>query len=556
MTAKVKPRWNYGFTSRRFHSRQNKYDLEPEKNMKILLIHSPATYIPGSAKPSISIPLGLLYVGAILDQAGYDVEIYDSRIGAKLEEHKDTKTGIIHIGDTWETIEKEIERRNPDLIGITNLFTAQLPNAIRVAEIAKKVKSNSIVIVGGNHATVQPEDFFYKTKAVDIVCIGEGEYTMLEIAEAYKDKRSLKNIPGTVVRENGQLKMNQKRKYIDDLDTLPFPAYHLVNVRDYFVLNKMGFEDRPIWRYSDSERTISMITSRGCPFNCIFCSIHSHMGRKWRAHSSDYVLRHLEFVIKWHNVKHIHFEDDNLTLNALRFERIIDGMKERRLNVTWDTPNGVRADSLTFPLLKKFKENRCIYIILGVESGNTRVLSEIIDKRLDLKRVTEAASWCKKITLNLHAFFVIGFPGEKINEMQDTLNFALEMYKKYDVPPTLFIATPLIGTRLYKVCKEKNYLMRETSPENLAKVTCGNGLTGLIETEDFTNEDLHFLVRRFFRYYKIIFARNFLYFFIKNPKLICPFIRKLQERKKKGIKKSVLEIMNLKNCLIRDFSKN
>ncbi len=186
--------------------------------MKILLINPPTRHASGTAKPSISIPLGLLYIAAVLEQKAYNVEIYDSRIETKIGESEECDSGYIHVGDSWETIEKEIDKRNPDIIGITNLFTAQLPNAIRIAEIAKKVKRNSVVVVGGNHATVQPADFFTKTDAVDIVCKGEGEFTMLEIVEAYGSQRSLKNINGTVVKNNGRIIINQNRAYIDDLD--------------------------------------------------------------------------------------------------------------------------------------------------------------------------------------------------------------------------------------------------------------------------------------------------------------------------------------------------
>lgn len=519
--------------------------------MKILLVQPPSTHIQGSAKPSISIPLGLLYIGAILEQAGYDVEIYDSRVGAKMQENKETNAEVKNIGDNWETIEKEIERRAPDIIGISNMYTTQLYNAIRVAEIVKKVSIESIVIVGGNHPTVRPEDFFRLTDAVNIVCRGEGEHTMLEIVKAYDNKKQLNNIPGTVVKQTGKIKINQERPFINELDSLPFPAYHLINLENYFNLSRRFGDGRPSWQYPGSERTVSVITSRGCPFNCIFCSIHSHMGRKWRAHSSGYILKHLEFLKNRYHINHIHFEDDNFTLNSSRIERIVDGIAEKKLNITWDTPNGIRADSLTLPILKKFKKNGCTYIIIGVESGNKRVLTEIVGKKLNLGKVITTANWCKMINLDLHAFFVIGFPGETIKEMQDTLAFALKLYRSYDVLPSLFIATPLFGTRLYKICVEKKYLKGEVSPENLARVTGGSGLNGLIQTEDFSPEDLHTIVRSFYRRYKLIFLLNFTSFFVRNPRVFLSFVRKLNKRRGTGIKQSIKEIMNMKNCIGR-----
>lgn len=118
--------------------------------MKILLINPPTKHTSGAARPSVSLPLGLLYIAAVLEQRAYNVDIYDSRMGAKIEENNESESSYIHVDDSWETIEKEIDKRNPDIVGIPNLFTAQLPYAIRVAEAAKKVKTNSVVVMGGN----------------------------------------------------------------------------------------------------------------------------------------------------------------------------------------------------------------------------------------------------------------------------------------------------------------------------------------------------------------------------------------------------------------------
>jgi len=341
--------------------------------MKILLIRPPSRHVEGSAKPSASLPLGLLYIASVLEKNGFSVEIYDAQINVHTPFSRDS-SGSMHMGDTWELVEEEIKRRNADLVGITNPFTTQLENTVKVADIAKKVKKDSLIIVGGNHPTVQPDIFFSKTEAVDIVCMGEGEYTMLDIAEACRDNRSVRNIPGTAVKEDSQVRINQSRPYIQDLDNLPFPAYHLTDLEHYFYLNKIGYGGRPVWRYPGFERAVSVITSRGCPFNCIFCSIHLHMGRKWRSHSSEYVLNHLEFLTSAYNVKHVHFEDDNLTLNTKRFKKILEGLLKRKINITWDTPNGIRADTMTKELLEDCKNSGCTYIIFGVESGDQRVL--------------------------------------------------------------------------------------------------------------------------------------------------------------------------------------
>lgn len=517
--------------------------------MKILLVRPPAKYVKGSAKPAVSLPLGLLYLAAVLEKNNYTVEIYDAQVNLHRPIFQDSG-GIIHMGDKWEAVEEEIARRKPDLVGITNSFTTQFDNAIKAAEITKKINKNTIVIVGGNHPTVQPKDFFHKTETVDIVCMGEGEYTLLDVAEAYAGQRNWKNILGTAVREGNNIKINPTRPYIQNLDSLPLPAYQSIDLECYFLLNKINFSDRPFWRYPGSERTISLITSRGCPFNCIFCSIHLHMGDRWRCHSIEYVLKHLELVVSKYNVRHIHFEDDNLTLDAQRFQGILNGLRQRKIDITWDTPNGIRADTLTKELLQESKKSGCTYIILGVESGDQRVLSEIINKSLDLTKVIKVAQWCKEIGLDAMTFFVIGFPGETLRDMKKTIDFALELMSKYDMTPTIFIATPLIGTRLYEVCQEKGYLRKEPSSDNLAMVTGGGGEESLVETKDFGPVEITAMMRRFIQGYKIIFLRNILLFMLKNPALLPKFIKKLWLLKQQlGFKPALLELANLKKLL-------
>lgn len=522
--------------------------------MRILLVRPPARYIKGSAKPSASLPLGLLYIAAVLENNNYSVDIYDAQVNTDIP-FSYAADGSMHMGDSWAVVEEQIKNSAADLVGITNLFTAQLDNAIKVAEIVKKINKDTLVVVGGNHSTVQPEDFFCKTEAVDIACLGEGEYTMLEIAAARKEQRDWRNILSTAVKRDNRVKINQQRPYIQNLDTLPLPSYHLLDLERYFSLNKKGFSGRPAWRYPGSERAVSFITSRGCPFNCVFCSIHLHMGKQWRQHSPEYVLKHLEFLRKEHDVKHIHFEDDNLTLDIERFKEILGGLLQSRMDITWDTPNGIRADMLTKELVEGSKKSGCTYIILGVESGEQRVLNDIIDKRLDLAKVIKVAQWCKETGLDAMAFYVIGFPAEKFEEMKNTVDFALRLMKDYDVTPNIFIAAPLLGTRLYETCKEKGYLRQEPSGDNLAIITGGGAAESLIKTEDFGPREIAIAMKRFIRSYKMIFLRNIVLFMIKNPSILPRFIKKLRKLKQQtGFKQAVLELATLKNCFKRKFT--
>lgn len=449
--------------------------------MKTLLINPPRTYYPGSQGALIELPLGLLYVGAVLDKAGHHVEILDTflrDLGFWREQD------AIHCGMRWDRIREEIRARNPDVVGVSNPFYTQLDNAIRVTTIVKEVDPRIRTVMGGPHITVRAVETLRQAPSVDVAVVGEGEHTMLELIERWSaGNDEIDDVRGIVWRQEGKIQVNPLRPFIDDLNSLPFPAYHLVDMERY--LNPRGLRHRE----TEYRRDIALITSRGCPFNCVFCSIHPHMGRKWRTHSEEYVVAHLEYVISKYKVNHIHFEDDNLTLIPKRFSLILDEVLAKGLKFTWDTPNGVRVEGLTTELLGKMKRTGCTSLTVGVESGDQHILDKVIDKHLRLGDVTDAAMRCKQTKIKLKAFYVIGFPGERKDDMQKTVQYALELKRRYSVDMLLHIATPLFGTRLYEICRSGGYLTQELSPRVLSEAFHTYG-KGLISTEEFSPEDV------------------------------------------------------------------
>jgi len=516
--------------------------------MNVLLFKPPFRYIHGSTKPSICLPVGLLHIASILERSGFEVDITDGQLDVNTPIHADTD-GNAHMGLPWDELAEIFEKKNPDIIGITCPFTTQVGNAIKAAEIARQAAPEALIVLGGNHPTVRPEDFFRKTAAVDIVCIGEGEYTMLAIAEAVRRGDRPTSIPGTAVRDGDGLRMNPPRPHIDDLDELPLPAYHLVDMEAYFRLYKEGYNDRPIGHGRGSERAVSVITSRGCPFHCVFCSIHLHMGRKWRAHSAEYVRRHIELLISMYGLRHVHFEDDNISANVKRFKELLEAFRGIGSPFSWDTPNGVRVDTLSKEILSDCKRSGCVYLVFGVESGNQAVLDRIVGKKLDLGTVTKAAAWCREISLDAMSFFVIGFPGETRCDMQDTVEFALRLQREYDVNPGLFVATPLPGTRLEKICIEKGLLEGEPSPDILAKITQGSVI---LDGDTFSAEDVRDMRSRFLKGYRTNVAINLAGFLVRNPGALPAFTREVFSGRRSGsFRNALLSAYLIKNSLAR-----
>jgi magnesium-protoporphyrin IX monomethyl ester (oxidative) cyclase len=443
-----------------------------------------------------------MYIAAVLQKANMNVEILDAFIAATFQKNGETVT----VGMPFEQIKREIQNRKPDIVGISGPFTCQIENSIKVSNLSKEVNPNILTVMGGPHVTLVPKEFLEEAKDVDIAVTGEGEYAMIEIAQAFEGKKQLNEVLGIAYRQGGKVMVNPPRPLIEDLDALPYPAYDLVNMEQYLNPEKIGYR-------SFQDRAISMITSRGCPFNCCFCAVHLHMGQVFRAHSAEYVLNHIQYVVEKFKVKNIFFEDDNLTLNIKRFEAICDGIIQRKIKIGWETPNGVRADCLNIELLKKMKQSGCKSVFVGVESGDQKILDNVICKSLDLNRVVEFAKNARQIGLKTGAFYIIGFPGEKKENMQRTVDFALGLKRDYDVGMHLFMATPSYGTKLYEECKSKGYIQLDLTWNAFAQARQPKGMP-LITTNDFTPVEVKQIAAKALEEYKKLSLINH----IKNPR--------------------------------------
>jgi len=460
--------------------------------MKVLLINPAQTFFSGSEPPAGNLPIGLMYIAAVLKRGGYQVEILDAFM---LGDGEFNNTGeAITVGLSFEQIRKEVQNRKPDVVGIAGPFTCQIENALETSKVVKEVNINILTVLGGPHATLVPKEVLEETRTIDVVVTGEGEYAMLEIAQYLEEEKPLNSIQGIAYRKSAEIIVNSRRPFLVDLDELPYPAYDLVDMEKYLNPSRIGYR-------SFQSRAISMITSRGCPFNCCFCAVHLHMGKGFRAHSAKYVLDHIQYVVDKYKVKNIFFEDDNLTLDLNRFEAICDGLIERKIKIGWETPNGVRADCLNLELLKKMKKSGAKSVFVGVESGDQQILDKVVCKSLDLNKVVEFAKNSQKIGLKTGAFYIIGFPGETKQKMQNTVDFALNLKRKYDVGMHLFAATPSYGTSLYEECKTKGYLPADLTWNSFAQARQAKGLP-LITTNEFTPTEVKDIMAKALAEYK------------------------------------------------------
>ena len=468
----------------------------------ILLIRPPERFLPHRSWPMVSLPLGLLYLAAAIEKKGYRAEIIDGimPLGDRFE-----GAGENFFGITFEEMKRRVSREDFDIVGISAQYTFQWANALKMARLCKEVNPSCKVIVGGAHVSVESLEIIKKYDCIDVAVQGEGEYLLPELAARLRGNLPLEGLSGIAFR-SGDGVFCSENTYIEDLDSLPFPAYHLVDMERYFALMK-EYSSRSAYKFPGWERGVSLITSRGCPYNCVFCSIHLHMGRRWRSHSAEYVLRHIEYLAKEHKVKYLHFEDDNLSFNVKRFEKILDGLLARKPPLRWDTPNGVRVDTFDENILSKCRESGCAFIVFGIESGVQRVLDENIKKALSLDRVEKVLAQAKKVGVDARAFFMMGLPGESEEDIKASIKYALRLMWEYECFGGFSMAVPLLGTKLYDECRDKGYFYLEPTIENLSLAYLKQGI---IKTEGFSAEFLNEMSMYFERRATVMFFLVFI----------------------------------------------
>ena len=480
---------------------------------KVLLINPGQTFYPKSYRASrfgsIGLPLGLLYVASLLEAGGSKVEVLDCMVSEGSGPYR--SGGKNGYGLPAREVQQRVRASRPDIVGIGSQFAAQEDNSVSVADQVKGVDDSILVVLGGSNAGCRGAHLMEGCESIDVVVKGEGERTVQSLIDFHRGLKRMDDVKGVVFRGEDGMRDTGDGPLVERLDDIPFPAYHLLNMEDYLTLSRRGVYARG----RDVDRNISMITSRGCPFNCVFCSISGTMGRRWRTHSPEYVMRHIDLVGSRYNVKHIHFEDDNLLLEPSRFIQIMERLREA--GISWDTPNGVRVDTrISAEMLREMRNSGCKSLTIGVESGDQRSLDEGVHKGLSLSDVEEFASRCRAVKLPLKAFYILGFPGEDVKSMNRTVEYALRLLDEYDVEPINFIATPIYGTELYRICSKRGYLPKEISPQSLSESTVSDGRS-LISTEEFTSDDVERLSKAFTaKAYRKMLAKG-----LKNPALLA-----------------------------------
>lgn len=328
--------------------------------------------------PTTYMPLGLAMLAAVLEKTGADVRIIDC-LAYDIVERSAEKTTF---GLPLYALGEVINGFSPHVVGISNLVSAFIEDALAVARLVKGTDPTIQVVMGGIEPSLETQnlDLLANNPAIDVLVRGEGEATLSELIAHYDPSRqkfeSLDVVAGLVIRSaSGEVTLTPPRTFVRNLDELPWPAYHLLDLDRMFTNPYYARYRAP----KDGGCTLPMHASRGCPYSCCFCSVHTQVGRAHRAHSLAYVQAHLQHVKRSYGISHVSFEDDNFTLNptrALALLRAIEG-----LEITWHTPNGLRADTITESLAERISASGATSVTIAVESGDQHTLDSVIRKR-------------------------------------------------------------------------------------------------------------------------------------------------------------------------------
>ncbi len=418
------------------------------KELKVMLIYPPATTLSADS-PSPEVPLGLAYIAACLEKEGYPVKILDA-LAEGIDIIEPAGGGFFRNGLRAGDIAKKIREFNPDVVGVSCSFTAHVDDSLEVARIVKGISSSILVVFGGAHATVDPYSIL-RYDCVDIIVRGEGEITMLELVGRIASKDEFKGIKGLAFRVDGLIRLTPDRELISDLDSLPLPARHLLPMNIYLGKQKT------LRFFSMRAPRTTLVSSRGCRVNCVFCSVKSIWGHSWRARSPEKIVEEIVSLKKEYGIREIYFLDDNVSVDRKRLLRLCYLITERKLDITWAAPNGIALWSLDEEVLRAMKKSGYYRATFGIESGCESTL-KFIGKPIDLVKARALIKLCHKIGLWTHSTFVIGFPYETQQDIEITIEFAKSSHLDF---ATFYIATPYAATRLYEVLKKEGLLDRK-----------------------------------------------------------------------------------------------
>ena len=390
-------------------------------------------------------PIGLSYIAACLEENGFGVRILDAFSEGR--ENIGQEGDYFTVGLPEEAIRERLLEYKPDIVGISWNFTNFFDSRLQIADLVKSTLPKCLVVLGGAHVTMEYRNSM-DNPHVDLIVRGEGEHVMVEIAERLKRGEPLHDIEGTVAKFEGKIVENPLRELISDLDALPLPAYHLLKMDIY-----LRDQRKSIFPFAMRTPVGFMISSRGCHFNCIFCST-SKMFRKFRPRNPNRVVDEIEYLMKEYGVREIAFQDDCFLGDLKNVKALCEEILKRKIDIKWSVPPGLPVWRAEEDLLKLMKSSGFYRVCFPIESGCEKTL-KFIRKPVNLKKARETIVSANRLGLWTYGNLVFGFPYETEDDIKDSFQYFLD--SGLDML-SVYICQPYAGSDLYSVYKEEGLL--------------------------------------------------------------------------------------------------
>jgi len=386
--------------------------------MKIVLLRPPTVIADSELRPGACPPLGLAYVAASLVAAGHEVVTVDA-VGLALERFVgvDGVPGVLRQGLADEAVVARI----PDdagLVGVSVMFSTEWPLAKRLITAIRRRFQHVPIIGGGEHVTAAPEHALDDCPALTFCGVGEGEGIMIDLAAALAAGGALAGVPGLVFRDGRRVVRTVARKRIRDIETIPRPAWHLFPIRDYI--------DAGVTPGVDMGRSIPILASRGCPYECTFCSNPVMWGQLWRARDQVEVLAEMRHWMAEYGVTNFDFYDLTAIVRKDWIVRMATLIIDSGLSITWQLPSGTRSEAIDDEVVDLLYRSGCRHIIYAPESGSVRML-DLIKKRVKKGKMTDSIRGAVDRGIKTKANFIVGFPDERVWDVVQSYGFAVQL---------------------------------------------------------------------------------------------------------------------------------